>query len=466
MLTKAIPDLRLFWTAYDPLDLVGDSIDVLGLQGSYVVLADRLLPGFTTLTAYPRYVSMLCAAIELAEGEFPETGEPLTRLRHKRLTAVQSYERAWALACGLAAQDVSIGKEAVQGLRGIRYVRRRLSELSGREKTIRTNSFNLLADQLRYGGFGMYSGMLEACHLASMRAVTLRPLGKELAEAFSSPGPALPVWDEDRPLSIEKLREWGAQCHLGQFSREEAQILARALRGGEEREWDDAIRWTTLQMLARYNEDGISEPELLDRLHAGIRDGSVDRLKAPVPCVRQIEAALVLIQPYERFCQIVQFLFDAMRSAATDEAEVLLSRIASARLLRSGYSRACSAASELVRALDQANKIDSGTFQHFRNTLDKSGILALAEAIRRAVDVEELLILILERHRAVQQGRFDDGRPKAPWIRYHPSKGSLCLTAQRFRIAPSERRNHWEEVPWHSYRTFAALRFVQACSIR
>lgn len=44
-----------------------------------------------------------------------------------------------------------IGDKAVDGLRGIRYVLRRLEEQSKREKSIRTSSFNLPANQVRYG---------------------------------------------------------------------------------------------------------------------------------------------------------------------------------------------------------------------------------------------------------------------------------------------------------------------------
>lgn len=59
-------DVRLFWTAYDPLDLASGSIDVLGLQSVYIALANKFLPGFTTVTTSPRYVSMLCAAVAAA----------------------------------------------------------------------------------------------------------------------------------------------------------------------------------------------------------------------------------------------------------------------------------------------------------------------------------------------------------------------------------------------------------------
>ncbi len=45
MLTLTTPDLRLFWTACDPLDLASASIDVLGFQAGYIALANKLLLG-------------------------------------------------------------------------------------------------------------------------------------------------------------------------------------------------------------------------------------------------------------------------------------------------------------------------------------------------------------------------------------------------------------------------------------
>jgi hypothetical protein len=179
MLTIGTTDLRLFWTAYDPLDLASGSIDVLGLQSAYLALANKFLPGFTTVTTSPRYISMLCAAVAAAESVYPGSGSSSVRLRQDRLAAVKSFERAWAFACGMVASEESIGDTATDGLRGIQSVRRRIEELSGRDKSIRTGSYNLLANQVRYGGIGAYSTMLEDCHLASMRSLSLRPLGTQ-----------------------------------------------------------------------------------------------------------------------------------------------------------------------------------------------------------------------------------------------------------------------------------------------
>lgn len=466
MLTLSTADLRLFWTAYDPLDLASASIDVLGFQAGYIALANKVLPGFTTVTTSPRYVSMLCAAVAAAEAAFPGSSEAAIRIRQTRMAAIKSYERAWALACGLAANDSAIGERAVDGLRGIRYVSRRLSELSGREKSIRTSSFNLLANQVRYGGIGAYSTMLEDCHLATMRSVTPRPLGMQLAESFPRPGNGLPIWDEDRPLSLDKLREWGAECHLSEFTREEARCLRTALQGGEEGGWDDDVRWTALRMLANNAEESGGEQGLLDRLLTAICEGNAGRLKAPPACLQQIEAALVLIRPYERLYQAVQFLFDAVRAAATDEPEVRLSSLATTAPCLSAHQGARSAASSLLNAVERATAIHQQAAQDLRGAFVEGGMLGFAEAARDVRDATGLLVLVLDRHRDVQQGKFDRGEPKAPWVRRNQANGSIRLTAQRHQLPRSGRYDGWEQIPWHPYRTNGALRFVRACGIR
>lgn len=41
---------RVFWTAFDPLDVASGSIDSVGFLRGYLALVDRLLPGLTTVT--------------------------------------------------------------------------------------------------------------------------------------------------------------------------------------------------------------------------------------------------------------------------------------------------------------------------------------------------------------------------------------------------------------------------------
>jgi len=459
-------DLRLFWTAYDPLDLASGSIDVLGLQIGYIAMANKFLPGFTTVTTSPRYVSMLCAAVAAAEAAFPGIADSAIRLRQSRLTAVKSFERAWAVACGLAATDPAIGDKAVDGLRGIQYVRRKLSELSGDEKSIRTRSVTLLANQVRYGGIGAYSTLLEDCHLASMRSISLRPLGAVLAESFPKPDDNLEVWDEDKPLSIEALREWGFSCHLGMLTRDEGRGLTTALRGGEEGGWEDDVRWASLRMLADYVEKDIGEAPLLEQMLKAMRQGAFEKIKAPAECMRQIEATLILIRPYERLSQAVQFLFDSVRAAATDEPQIHLASVASHPRCASACEGARRAATEMIEAIEEAGTVHTTTAHDLRTIFVEAGIVTLAEALRgMSVDVD-LIDLVLNRHRDVQQGKFDRGERKAAWVRQEMLGGPVRLTSQRHQIPRSGRYDSWDEMPWHPYRTFGARRFVRSCGIR
>ena len=104
------PDAHVFWTAFDPLDLASESIDPLGFMAGYIALADRILPGFTTITTVPRYASMLCyalqAGINASGGANAE--DPSTR-RKRIMEHLKLLERAWALACGLAEGAGGLG---------------------------------------------------------------------------------------------------------------------------------------------------------------------------------------------------------------------------------------------------------------------------------------------------------------------------------------------------------------------
>lgn len=116
-----IPAVRMVWgllllpflTAYDPFGATSGSIDPLGALQPYVAMADRLLPGTSTITTRSRYLSMLCAALANAEKHrtFSSGSNGLTERRQ----AVEPYERLWALACVAARESGAEG--AADGLR-------------------------------------------------------------------------------------------------------------------------------------------------------------------------------------------------------------------------------------------------------------------------------------------------------------------------------------------------------------
>jgi hypothetical protein len=410
---------------------------------------------------------MLCAALRAVQEHYRlETGLSSSKARQERLKLLKSFERAWAIACGLAARDPNIGQAAIKGLRGIRYVNRRLETLTHRER-FQTRSLNLLSNQVRYGGIGIDSTFLEECHLASMQNFTLRPLGEALAEAFPSPPPGTPVYDEDARLSLDALKEWGSHARVDAFTPEEGEVMAQALRGGEEADYIDQIRWAALRMLASLHPHAdYDEGDLLRRLAKQLREGGFGYLGVSASCLAQISATLNILDPFERFYQGVLFLFERIRGAVSDETEMRLAELSGTKHVTEATEAIRKNASDLRHSLQTAREISATTVAEVESVLRESGVLALVEELlREQTDALEPLRVVLRRHAQVQSGKFDKGLPKAAWVRLADADDRVRLTAQRFQLAPSQRPASWKDVGRHPYRTASAFAFIQACGI-
>ena len=133
-----------------------------------------------------------------------DPSESAAKRRAARIEVVKSFERAWALACTLVRED--LGEAAVLGLRRIRSVERAIEVKSGAQ-SMKTRDFDLLANQVRYGGIGAYSTFLEGCELASMDACDLTEAGDRLASAFPPPPGRMRPGAQEAPLAIHDLRE-------------------------------------------------------------------------------------------------------------------------------------------------------------------------------------------------------------------------------------------------------------------
>lgn len=80
----------LFVTAYDPSDLPCGSLDPLGFERGYLLLADKLLPGSTSVADRPRYSSVICAGAYLAE---VDQHDPPRLQYQSRLECILRFER-------------------------------------------------------------------------------------------------------------------------------------------------------------------------------------------------------------------------------------------------------------------------------------------------------------------------------------------------------------------------------------
>ncbi len=460
------PDARFFWTAYDPLDLASESIDPLGFMAAYISLADRILPGFTTITTVPRYLSMMCAALKQAtKGHGAKLETRISERRRWILNQLQLYERAWAVACGLAEGESGIGEKASDGVRGIRAVKRWVRLSSGKENI--DLQFALLSNQVRYGGIGAYSTMLESLHLADMKTFTLRPIGEDLGNVFPiGLDQDMNSLSENTKISRQDLFNWGCQVHAGALTTQEGSLIRKALQGGEEAEFDDHTRWTML-LLIRHS----GSVEEVTEQHLFVRCMKEFEKNMPLPFDRfgrssgRILTALIMIDPFERFYQSALYLFDHIRSVATTGGEVDLSEC-----IQNGHGPEAEAISEVRKSgadlisVFQSSTSEQDNLGESRQAIQKSGLLELARAVVKAETSVDILREILNRHLRVQEGKFDLGQPKGPWIRFMPG-ARVRLTAQRFGIDPSKCPGGWEMVNRHPYRTFGARRFIRLCRI-
>jgi hypothetical protein len=357
--------------------------------------------------------------------------------------------------------------EAVGGLRGISYVNQRLDRLSTREKYIQTGSFNLLSNQVRYGGIGIYSTFLEECHLASMNSLTLRPLGEELAHEFPGPPHGMLVHDEDAKLSLDALKEWGTLAHVAAFSDGEGKVMAMALQGGDEVDQPDHVRWAALRLLAKAkHKQSYDERSLLRSMARDIRKVKFDTFGTPANYLSQIDATLCVLEPFEQFYQGVTFLFERIRGAASDEPDAQLTDMANTVSVSEAAEAVRKSADELLRILLAAREVNATTAGEVEAVLRDSGVLSLAaDVLHEQSDTPELMRIVLRRHSQVQSGKFDKGLPKAPWARLAKTGDRVSLTAQRYQLAQSQRPTLWKDVGRHPYRTGSALAFIHACSI-
>ena len=461
------PDVRIFWSAYDPLDLASDSIDPLGFMAGYVALADRILPGFTTITTVPRYASMLCLALKLArEAVGDGDGHSISARRRQIIDKLKLFERAWGLACGLAEEDPAIGTKATDGLRGIRAVHR-WRELNAHKDKV-TLTFDLLSNQVRYGGIGAYSTFLESLHLADMAALTLRPLGEQLADAFPSPNTyALDVLRDDARLPTEGLRDWGREAHAGTMTTPEAQLLRCALHGGEEAEFDDHTRWTMLRLIrACDSQEPRDEPHLLASCLASIKQADL-RGSDPVSRANaRIKNAICVIDPYERMYQCALFIFDQIRLLAANSGQVGLQTVMDQPPLMEACSQMMRASSAFVAQLDISSAEDTA-LSNAKQALQKLGLAELAQTLANTEEPIALGQEILRRHLRVQEGKFDGGLPKGPWVRLEAGQRCVArLTSQRFGLEVSQATDTWKVMARHPYRTFGARRFIRLCKIQ
>jgi hypothetical protein len=437
-LEPRVDDFAPFLTAFDPSDLPGSSVDPLGFDRGYNLLADKILPGITNVGQRPRYFSLLCAGIAIADDR--RSGLPDRQQYEHRLQTLLRLERLWVLANLRASGDESLASEV--GIRGARYGKRQLERLERRGATRTDTRFELLVRQVPYGVVGIYGNVANGMRMLERKTLTLtQDLGRKLGDAFlhetQIPRSILDATADDaKEVSLSSLQEWGARAHL---SAKPGPIEATCL---DEALHTEGTRSRMAGLLAKHpGDEGEREQTRLERIARSIQ-GETDR---------DLAEAIVAILAFEECFRWATFTLERLlwlAKAAQDHA-VRLEACTGDPVLAScarGFP-------ERVRALDAA--IDAGHTDSFQR--DQQRLVEvrgfLTSAASEAPDPLAFTLAIVDRHGQVQRGKLDRGRPKLPWIERRGDRLELTL-AQVGELArqPVE----VDQINAHEYRTASA----------
>ena len=388
-----------FLTAYDPLGGSPGSIDPLGALQTYVTLADLLLPGVTTITTRPRYLSMMCAAI--ANVEKHRQLLPGASGLAQRRKAVEPFERLWALACVAARETGHDG--AADGLRGISYAEKIYRQFATTSKKVNCD-FRLLKFQARTGAVGTYWTTLVGGQLVHADTGALAVEGQELAGQF--PGPPLEARDLAKfsdpdaahrvSLALEDLVEWSNKCHLKAASQQERKQLAEALTADDRRE-------CVARALAMMSDE---IPEVWNNTHLR----RLGKALKTIPRAAELGLAVAVeaIDAVEQFHEALLAVFETLLWWGTMNAGKPVADLLANADFRSAFLRCRETAQSFREFRDRCDHPD------VRDAIE--GLIGFCFQVERCQSERDLVDQVLDRHHRVQSGKLDNGMPKRDWI--------------------------------------------------
>jgi len=437
--------LEAFLTAYDPSDLPGGSIDLLGFEAGYLFLAEKLLPDLTNVASRPRYFSVLCTGIRFADAEASSTAREQYR---RRLESVLRLERLWILANVLASRRSGNGQLPTLAIRGIRYAEARVAEVEQKGLRSVTHQYRLLSRQAPYGLVGIYAAVAERLRMIERKTLTLtQDLGEPLAEAFvretKMPKAVERAVREGAKVPVETLASWGERSHVSgrPGTKEKACLYDAAFNR-------NPTRFRMLSLLRAHPSAGEQETELarMRRIVKAIEREETNRdLLETMRFILEYENCYRLaLLGLERLLWLCRVLPAGSITPKDLGEDAVLGTVAD-RLPRA-YARFRKAMDSGKSHQDEISKLDNvNTF--------------LAAAADACNDHLALAHVILDRHRDVQGGKFDRGRRKMPWIQ--AQDGRITLTVGQSGGQKKEMRLP-EELEPHYYRFAAGDQLVKA----
>jgi hypothetical protein len=424
-----VPPLEPFLTAYDPSDLPAYSIDPLGFDRGYGFLADKILPGLTNVADQPRYFSLLCGGVCLAADVTAATSREQAAARRD---VVLRLERLWALANVLAEHE----SRPTLGLRGVlrtQEVARALREQRAKRASV---DFQILSRQERYGVIGIYGNVADELRLLDRKALVATPdLGDRLGVAFIQATEMPPAVRraalKGEDASLDALKAWGERAHVsGAIAKDEARCLGDALHR-------DPVRTRTVELLnetpPRKRERELAR---LRRIMKRIEDDDERRdLYESLRCIVAFEAC---------YAQVL-LAFERMIWRCRNEPSAAVTSVALAA--DPVISAVDAQLPPLVHGL--ADALEEARTEGFRRQLGRLDDVVAFLRRAGAGNTGGLVHALLQRHEDVQRGKWDQGRPKLPWIRKH--QGRIALTIANPGTLQSEPVGVHQIAP-HPYR--------------
>lgn len=421
--------LPVFLTAYDPAELPGGTVDPLGFTAGYLALADLLFPGMTAAAAQATYLPMLCAGLAIADANGGLAGLSVSAARKQRIEIALRFERLWALAAALQApeQDSPVSLESgensgskVAGLRGITYVAREAERLTQAGAKETGTKFALLAQQYRYGAFGIYGGVAEQLRLLEKSTFAATAgfggtIGLSFLETTTDSSQRKDLiracLDGSASLRLSVLKTWGSRAHPGVPLRGDAQkLLSEAAVQNVER----ARMLSLVERVAReWRVSGTGS--LFEACSAQASEADDPQLFAALQAAVAYDDFLrnfTLI--FERVLWLCRKMNDAERSANVFSDAVIV--------------ETCGSVAE--RAAVLLGKTERLFSQGKREVLSRGrAILEVAQHVEALADVPSIVRVVLKRHSDIQRGKFEQGRAKQAWIEERGTE--LVLTSTR-----------------------------------
>ena len=149
---------------------------------------------------------------------------------------------------------------------------------------------------------------------------------------------------------------------------------------------------------------------------------------------------------------------------AADSGQVNLQTVLDEQAVLDAIGEMRKAALGFLAEMEAASS-DDCSLGNARQALHKVGVVQLAQTLGSMDKPNDLGQEILRRHLRVQEGKFDGGLPKGPWVRLE-SDCVVRLTSQRFGLEASQVKDNWRATTRHPYRTFGARRFIRLCRIQ